>query len=70
MASVDTDVMVLGDDREATDLVQALADSIPGVRGIYSGRLRNAHQVEALTANLIAINRRNKTHAGIRVTGI
>ena len=25
---VETDVLVLGDDREATDLVQALADSI------------------------------------------
>jgi hypothetical protein len=68
--TVDTDVMVLGDDREATDLVQALADTIPGVRGIYSGRLRNAHQVEALTANLISINRRHRAHAGVRVTDV
>jgi NADPH-dependent F420 reductase len=70
--SVDTDVLVLGEgeDREATDLVQALAETIPGVRGVYAGRLRNAHQVEALTANLIAINRRHKAHAGIRVTDI
>jgi NADPH-dependent F420 reductase len=68
--SVDTDVLVLGDDRAATDLVQALADVIPGVRGVYGGRLRNAHQVEALTANLISINRRYKAHAGVRVTDI
>ena len=67
---VDTDVLVLGDVREATDLVQALADTIPGVRGIFGGRLRNAHQVEALTANLISINRRYKAHAGVRVTDI
>ena len=67
---VDTDVMVLGDDREATDLVQALAGSIPGVRGVYAGRLRNAHQVEALTANLISVNRRYKAHAGVRVTDV
>ena len=33
---------------------QALADAIPGMRGVYAGRLRNAHQVEALTANLIS----------------
>ena len=33
------DVLVLGDDREATDLVQALAARIPGMRGIYAGRL-------------------------------
>jgi predicted dinucleotide-binding enzyme len=67
---VDTDVMVLGDDRDATDLVQALADSIPGVRGVYAGRLRNARQVEALTANLISVNRRYKAHAGVRVTDV
>ena len=69
-ASVDTDVLVLGEVREATDLVQQLADTLPGARGVYGGRLRNAHQVEALTANLISINRRYKAHAGVRVTDI
>ena len=68
--SVDTDVLVLGDDREATDLVQALAGRIAGMRGIYAGRLRNAGQVEAMTANLISINRRYKAHAGLRVTDV
>jgi hypothetical protein len=67
---VQLDVLVLGDDREATATVQALASRISGVRGIYGGRLRNAHQIEALTANLISINRRYRTHAGIRVTGV
>jgi 8-hydroxy-5-deazaflavin:NADPH oxidoreductase len=70
VARVNTDVLVLGDDRDATDLVRALADSIPGVTGVYGGRLRNCHQVEAFTANLIAINRRYKAHSGIRVTDI
>lgn len=70
VASVDTDVLVLGDVREATDLVQDLAGVIPGVRGVYGGRLRNAHQVEALTANLISVNRRYKAHAGVRITDI
>lgn len=68
--TVDLDVMVLGDDREATDLVQALAGRIPGIRGVYAGRLRNCGQVEALTANLVSINRRYKAHAGLRVTDI
>jgi NADPH-dependent F420 reductase len=67
---VETDVLVLGDDREATDLVQALAELIPGMRGVYAGRLRNAHQVEALTANLISVNRRYKAHAGVRITDV
>ncbi|MGK5112451.1 NADPH-dependent F420 reductase [Geodermatophilus sp. CPCC 205506] len=68
--SVDSDVLVLGDLREATDLVQALVDVVPGMRGVYGGRLRNAHQVEALTANLISMNRRYKAHAGVRITDV
>lgn len=70
VTEVDTDVLVLGDDREATDVVRALADLIPGMRGIFAGRLRNAGQIEAFTANLIAINRRYKAHAGIRITDV
>ena len=68
--SIETDVLVLGDDRDATDAVQALAGRIDGIRGIYGGRLRNAGQVEAFTANLISMNRRYKVHAGIRVTDV
>jgi NADPH-dependent F420 reductase len=70
VTSVDTDVLVLGEVRAATDLVQDLAGVIPGVRGVFGGRLRNAHQVEALTANLISVNRRHKAHAGIRITDV
>ena len=67
---LDLDVLVLGDDRQATDLVQALAARIPGVRGVYAGRLRNCGQVEALTANLVSVTRRYKAHAGLRVTDV
>lgn len=70
ITSVDTDVLVVGDDRGATDTVIALAGRIPGIRGVFAGRLRNAGQVEALTANLIAVNRRYRAHAGIRVTDV
>ena len=68
--SIDADVLVVGDVREATDTVQVLADRLPGMRGIYAGRLRNARQVEGLTINLVSINRRYKAHAGIRVTDV
>ncbi len=68
--SMDQDILVLGDDRAATDLVIAIAGEIPGMRGLYGGRLRNCGQVEALTANLVSINRRYKAHAGIRITDI
>ncbi|MCZ3387799.1 MAG: NADPH-dependent F420 reductase [Actinomycetia bacterium] len=67
---LDADVLVLGDDRDAVEQVIALADSMTGLRGVFAGRLRNAGQVEALTANLIAVNRRYRGQSGIRVTGI
>ncbi len=67
---LDIDILVLGDDREAAEEVIALADRVPGMRGVFAGRLRNAGQVEALTANLISVNRRYKIHAGIRVTDL
>jgi 8-hydroxy-5-deazaflavin:NADPH oxidoreductase len=67
---IDTDVMVLGEVRADTDLVQALAGRISGMRGVFAGRLRNAHQVESLVANLISVNRRYKAHAGLRITDV
>lgn len=70
IAEIDTDVMVLGEKRADTDIVQALAGRIPGMRGVFAGRLRNAHQVESLVANLISVNRRYKAHAGLRVTDV
>ena len=70
VARIELDVMVLGNDRDAVTTVIALAGRIEGMRGVYAGRLRNAAQIEALTANIIAINRRYKVHAGLRVTDL
>jgi NADPH-dependent F420 reductase len=66
--TLDGDVRVVGDDRASMDTVQALASRLPGMRGIYAGRLRNARQVEELTNNLVSVNRRYKAHAGIWIT--
>jgi len=70
LSEVAIDIMVAGDDKVATDLVQSLVNKIQGMRGVYAGKMRNSGQIEALTANLISMNRRYKTHAGIRITGI
>ena len=67
---IEGDVLVLGEDREAVQTVCDLATAIPGARGVYAGRLRLAGQVEGLTANLIAINRRYKAHAGLQITDL
>ncbi|BCJ63534.1 NADPH-dependent F420 reductase [Polymorphospora rubra] len=67
---IELDVLIATEDREVVGVVAALTATIPGMRGIYAGRLRNAHQIEAFTANLIAINKRYKAHAGVRVTDV
>jgi 8-hydroxy-5-deazaflavin:NADPH oxidoreductase len=67
---LDTDVLVAGDSREDKDVVIALAATIAGVRGVDAGPLHLAAQLEAMTAVLIAVNRRYKAHAGLRVTDI
>lgn len=70
ISELSTDVLVVADDDEAAQAVCDLVDVIPGMRGVRAGRLRDAGQVEALTVNLIHINKRLKIHSGIRITGI
>ena len=70
LPTLDGDVLVVGDVREATDTVQALAGRLPGMRGIYAGRLRDARQIEALRINLESIDHRYQGHAGVRISGV
>ncbi len=67
---VDTDVLVCGDDRAAKDRVLALAERIPGVRGLDAGPLRVAHILEDWTALLISVNRVYRANAGVRLTDL
>jgi NADPH-dependent F420 reductase len=68
--SVDCDVLVFGNNKEAREAVMALADAA-GTRGIDGGVLANSAAAEALTSILIGINRRYKVDgAGIRITGL
>lgn len=69
-ADLDCDVIVCGDHEPANQIVRALAEKIPGVRGLDGGHLENARVLEQLTALLITLNIRYKAHTGIRVTGI
>lgn len=64
------DVMVCADDREARKEVVALIDRLPGLRGVETGGLGSSLAIEALTPALLEINRRYKTHAALRVTGL
>ncbi|RHW29140.1 NADPH-dependent F420 reductase [Nocardioides immobilis] len=64
------DVLVCGDHEEAKSVVQELARSVTGRRGIDAGPLRMARQLEPWTAVLISINKRYKTQSGVRISGI
>ena len=44
--------------------------AVDGPPGIDGGKLRLARQLEPLTAVLISINKRYKTHSGIRISGV
>ncbi len=63
---VDEDILVAGDDPEAVDMVVDLADRIDGARGVAVGALRLSVVLESLTPVLIGVNKRYRTHAGVR----
>jgi NADPH-dependent F420 reductase len=64
------DVLVCGDRKEDKQAVIELIERIDGLRAIDAGRLEMARITEQLTALLISINVRHKTHAGIKITGL
>ena len=67
---LDEDVLLSGDDAEAKAVVAALAERLVRGRAVDCGRLEVARWLETLTAVILNVNRRYKTNAGIRVTGL
>lgn len=67
---LDEDVLLAGDDAEAKDVVAELAERLIQGRAVDCGRLEVARWLETLTAVLLNVNRRYKTNAGVRVTGL
>ncbi len=64
------DVLVCGDTREDKRRAARLIQRIDGLRCVDCGKLEMARITESLTALMISINAKHKTHAGIRVTGL
>jgi 8-hydroxy-5-deazaflavin:NADPH oxidoreductase len=67
---LDEDVLICGDRKADKSRVAAVIELIDGLRAVNAGPLEQARIVETLTAMLIGINGRYKTHAGIRITGL
>ena len=66
----DEDALVCGDDPAAKELALALAHKVVAGHALDAGPLASARALEGLTAVIVNLNRRYKTHAGIRVTGV
>ena len=66
----DEDVLVCGAPSAAKDLTLELAGRLVKGRAIDAGPLANARALEGLTGVLVAINKRYKAHAGVRLTGV
>jgi NADPH-dependent F420 reductase len=64
------DVLVMSNKKAAKARVAKLIDLIPGLRAVDGGPLEQARIAEQLTALLIGINIRYKTHAGVRFTDL
>jgi NADPH-dependent F420 reductase len=64
------DVLICGDSRDHKRRAAQLIERIDGLRCVDCGRLEMARITESLTALLISINIRHKTHAGIQISGL
>lgn len=66
---LDEDTIVCGKQADKAPVMELL-DRIPGLRCVDGGLLENSRTTESLTALLIGINSRYKTHAGVRIMGV
>jgi len=66
----DEDALICGGDKDAKAVALELAGLVVAGRAIDAGPLKAAIALEAMTAVIVNVNRRYKTHAGIRLTGV
>jgi 8-hydroxy-5-deazaflavin:NADPH oxidoreductase len=68
--SIESDVLICGDDADAKAMVGELIEQIPALRWVDCGDLSMARITETLTALLISVNRRYKIpDSGFRIVG-
>jgi NADPH-dependent F420 reductase len=68
--ALDEDVPVCGERKADKRRVAEIIGAIDGLRPVNAGALETARLIEGLTPLLISVNVRNKTHAGIKFTGL
>ncbi len=65
--TMESDVVVLGDEDEARATLMEITSSIPNLRPLDGGSLRNAVGMETFAAVLLTINVRHKMRASLRL---
>jgi NADPH-dependent F420 reductase len=68
--AAEEDVLVMSNKKAAKARIAKLINLIPGLRAVDGGPLEAARIAEQLTALLIGINIRYKTHAGVQFTDL
>jgi NADPH-dependent F420 reductase len=69
--SIDSDVLICGDNAESKTVVTEMIAMLPGARAIDAGPLENARLIESAAALVISLNIRHKVkHSGLRITGL
>ncbi|MGC8466400.1 MAG: NADPH-dependent F420 reductase [Acidimicrobiales bacterium] len=67
---LDADILICGDDVEARRKVMTIVERIDGARAFDAGSLASAGAIEAMTAVLLNLNIRYKSHTALRILGI
>jgi NADPH-dependent F420 reductase len=67
---MESDVVVLGDQDDAKSTVMDITASIPDLRPLDGGSLRNAVGMETFAAVLLTVNIRHKMRASLRLTTV
>jgi NADPH-dependent F420 reductase len=67
---MESDVVVLGDEDDARATLMDITRSIPNLRPLDGGSLRNAVGMETFAAVLLTINVRHRMRASLRLTSI
>lgn len=64
------DVLLCGDDEDAVARAADVVRGVAGLRPLHAGPLRLSAVAEDLTALIISVNRRYRTHASVALTGV
>jgi NADPH-dependent F420 reductase len=68
--TMESDVVVLGDDDDAKSTLMEITASIPDLRPLDGGSLRNAVGMETFAAVILTINVRHRMRASLRLTSV